>query len=373
MLKKFIPQKPMSSIGEGSLSAGTEENRLAQREEPRTTPSTIDPKKYMAEHSGKDILSSDVEIKGSIKFQKELLIDGKVEGEINSDGVLTIGENADIRGEIKTKSITVYGKVQGNITVGERCELKSRCTLQGDLKAARLVIEEGATFIGKSEVTSGTSSKAATPASEARRSCGTKSRRRRLPRRLSAPASKQPTFREPRPVAKPSPAKVSVDCPHCGFKQMEYAAAKSTMCRQCGAHFVPSAPEAGSAASPEGRTASSAAPIPRFSENRRLLDQAPQLDHRVFRLQGHAGSQFRRDLDDLPEVQRAHRPARLQDHHSFSRSIRTHGEVHLTAKGDLSSSSVTCRSALIEGKLRGNLQCLGHGHDQFRRQDSRAA
>jgi cytoskeletal protein CcmA (bactofilin family) len=68
--------------------------------------------------------------------------------------VLTIGENADIRGEIKTKSITVYGKVQGNITVAERCELKSRCTLQGDLKAARLVIEEGATFIGKSEVTS---------------------------------------------------------------------------------------------------------------------------------------------------------------------------------------------------------------------------
>lgn len=108
----------------------------------------------MAEHTGKDVLSSDVEIKGSIKFQKELLIDGKVEGEIISDGVLTIGENADIRGEIKTKSISVYGKVQGNITVGERCELKSRCTLQGDLKAARLVIEEGATFIGKSEVTS---------------------------------------------------------------------------------------------------------------------------------------------------------------------------------------------------------------------------
>jgi cytoskeletal protein CcmA (bactofilin family) len=109
----------------------------------------------MADHGGKDILSSDVEIKGSIKFQKELLIDGKVEGDINSDGVLTVGENAEIRGEIKTKSITVYGKVQGNITVAERCELKSKCVLQGDLKAARLTIEEGATFIGKSEVTSG--------------------------------------------------------------------------------------------------------------------------------------------------------------------------------------------------------------------------
>src|SRR3979411_558759 len=156
----------MSSIGEGSLSAGTEENNgLAQREEQRTSQPTIDPKKYMAEHSGKDILSSDVEIKGSIKFQKELLIDGKVEGEIHSEGVLTIGEHADIRGEIKTKSIIVFGKVQGNITVNERCELKSKCTLQGDLKAARLVIEEGATFIGKSEVTSGSISAQSAPAS----------------------------------------------------------------------------------------------------------------------------------------------------------------------------------------------------------------
>jgi len=118
----------------------------------------------MADHAGKDILSSDVEIKGSIKFQKELLIDGKVEGDINSDGILTVGENAEIRGEIKTKSITVYGKVHGNITVSERCELKSKCVLQGDLKAARLTIEEGATFIGKSEVTTGAYSAKAAPA-----------------------------------------------------------------------------------------------------------------------------------------------------------------------------------------------------------------
>src|SRR6201988_4878768 len=146
------------------MNPGNDEiNRFAPREQPRT--STNDYQKPLADHGGKDILSSDVEIKGSIKFQKELLIDGKDEGEINSDGVLTIGENADIRGEIKTKSITVYGKVQGNITVAERCELKSKCTLQGDLKAARLVIEEGATFIGKSEVTSagGASKTAARP------------------------------------------------------------------------------------------------------------------------------------------------------------------------------------------------------------------
>ncbi len=101
----------------------------------------------------KNLLSADVEIKGSIKFQNELTIDGKIEGEINSAGILTVGENAEIKGEIKTKSVTVYGKVHGNITVEDRCELKGRASLFGDLKATRLVIEDGATFVGKSEVT----------------------------------------------------------------------------------------------------------------------------------------------------------------------------------------------------------------------------
>jgi cytoskeletal protein CcmA (bactofilin family) len=101
----------------------------------------------------KNLLSADVEIKGSIKFQNDLTVDGKVEGEITSSGILTVGENAEIRGEIKTKSATVHGKVHGNITVDEKCELKARAVLHGDLKAARLVIEEGATFVGKSEVT----------------------------------------------------------------------------------------------------------------------------------------------------------------------------------------------------------------------------
>jgi len=102
--------------------------------------------------AGRCTLSSNVEIEGSITFQKELLVDGKVQGQIISGGVLTIGENAVIRGKIKSKSVTVHGKVRGNITA-ERCELKSKCTLQGDLKAARLIVEEGATFIGTSQNT----------------------------------------------------------------------------------------------------------------------------------------------------------------------------------------------------------------------------
>ena len=108
----------------------------------------------MADIQNKNLLSKDVEIKGSIKFASEFTFDGKIKGEISSgDGIMTIGENGDVRGEIKAKSVIVMGKVQGNITVAERCELRSRSALIGDLHASRLIIEEGATFVGKSEVT----------------------------------------------------------------------------------------------------------------------------------------------------------------------------------------------------------------------------
>ncbi len=104
--------------------------------------------------SSKNVLASDVDIKGTIKFETELIFDGKLEGEIFSeDGNLTLGKNADVHGELKMKSIVVYGSVNGNISTLERAELKSTSQLTGDLKAMRIIIEEGAIFVGKSEVT----------------------------------------------------------------------------------------------------------------------------------------------------------------------------------------------------------------------------
>ncbi|MEI6491791.1 MAG: polymer-forming cytoskeletal protein [Verrucomicrobiota bacterium] len=124
--------------------------------------------------SAKNILANDVEISGTLKFDNELIFDGKLDGEIISEGILTLGKNAQVKGEIKTKAVTVHGTVDGNITVSERCELKASSQLTGDLKAVRIIIEEGATFIGKSEVTStkaqGSGSRSTAPAVEAARS-----------------------------------------------------------------------------------------------------------------------------------------------------------------------------------------------------------
>ncbi|KAA3308889.1 polymer-forming cytoskeletal protein [Akkermansia sp. BIOML-A3] len=100
----------------------------------------------------RNVLNSDVEVVGSLRFSDDLLIDGTVEGDISSEGVLSVGQNAVIRAEINTKSVIIHGKVIGNVTVTDRVELKSTAELVGDIQAASLAIEAGAIFIGHSTV-----------------------------------------------------------------------------------------------------------------------------------------------------------------------------------------------------------------------------
>ncbi|MEN9974851.1 MAG: hypothetical protein RLZZ282_857 [Verrucomicrobiota bacterium] len=100
----------------------------------------------------RNVLSSDVEIKGTVKFSNDLVVDGKIEGEITSDGNLIVGENARIKAEIRTATVVVYGKVHGNLTCSERVELKATAEVVGDIKAKTLSIEAGAIFVGKSTV-----------------------------------------------------------------------------------------------------------------------------------------------------------------------------------------------------------------------------
>jgi len=97
-------------------------------------------------------LSSGVSIKGSVKFEKELTLDCEVEGRIDSQGRLTVGKQARIKGDIKTRSVIVDGTVDGNITAGERCELRAGCTVNGDIEAPRLVVDEAASFVGSAKI-----------------------------------------------------------------------------------------------------------------------------------------------------------------------------------------------------------------------------
>ena len=102
--------------------------------------------------TSKNTLASDVEIKGNLKFSGELAFDGKLEGEINTDGVLNLGDGAVVNGNINAQSVVVRGKITGNIHAKEKIEIKAKTELFGDIRATKLVIEEGVTFVGKTEV-----------------------------------------------------------------------------------------------------------------------------------------------------------------------------------------------------------------------------
>ena len=103
-------------------------------------------------NNSKNVLSSDVEIKGNLKFSGELTLDGKVDGEIQTDGVLNLGDSAVVTGNINAQTVVVRGRVNGNINAKEKIEIKTKAELFGDIRAAKLVVEEGVTFVGKTEV-----------------------------------------------------------------------------------------------------------------------------------------------------------------------------------------------------------------------------
>lgn len=130
---------------------------------PQSAPASAAPQRPVG--PSRNVLSSDVEIKGTVKFTNDLVVDGRIEGEIQSEGNLTVGENARLKAEIKTGTVVVYGKVHGNIIASERVELKATAEVVGDIKAKTLSIEPGAIFVGKSNVgTPSTPAAAAKPA-----------------------------------------------------------------------------------------------------------------------------------------------------------------------------------------------------------------
>jgi cytoskeletal protein CcmA (bactofilin family) len=102
--------------------------------------------------NSKNVLNSDVELKGTLKFAGEMTFDGKLEGDINSEGTLNLGDNAVVKGTIDVGTVIVRGKITGNVIAKDKIDIKAKTELFGDVKAAKLVIEEGVTFVGKSEV-----------------------------------------------------------------------------------------------------------------------------------------------------------------------------------------------------------------------------
>jgi cytoskeletal protein CcmA (bactofilin family) len=93
-------------------------------------------------------------VKGQIHGREDLTIDGEVEGTIElQEHRLTIGPNGKVSATIKAREVVVLGTVHGNIETREKIEIRKEAKLVGDIRTARIVIEDGAYFKGSIDIT----------------------------------------------------------------------------------------------------------------------------------------------------------------------------------------------------------------------------
>jgi cytoskeletal protein CcmA (bactofilin family) len=95
-------------------------------------------------------IGGSVLVKGEVASTEDLVIDGQVQGAIEvGNHSLTIGAGASVTADLVAKSITISGKVRGNVMGNAKVELKSTAKVEGDIIAPKFAMEDGATLAGK--------------------------------------------------------------------------------------------------------------------------------------------------------------------------------------------------------------------------------
>ena len=102
---------------------------------------------------GQATIGKAVKINGQICSKEDLYVDGDVEGTIElQKHRLTIGPNGKVRCNVKAREVVVLGNIQGNIDASDKLEVRKDAWVVGDIKTARLVIDDGAYFKGSIDV-----------------------------------------------------------------------------------------------------------------------------------------------------------------------------------------------------------------------------
>lgn len=91
-------------------------------------------------------------IKGEIRLREELLVDGDVEGRLESESLLTVGPNGKVRANIKAREVVIFGSVRGDVEVTQKIAIRGQGSLIGNIKTCGISIDDGAYFKGSVDI-----------------------------------------------------------------------------------------------------------------------------------------------------------------------------------------------------------------------------
>ena len=102
---------------------------------------------------GSATIGKAVKIVGQIYSKEELYVDGDLEGTLEAlEHKLTIGPNGTVHASVKAREVVVLGTIQGNVEAAEKIEIRKDAKLVGDIRTARIIIEDGAYFKGSIDI-----------------------------------------------------------------------------------------------------------------------------------------------------------------------------------------------------------------------------
>jgi cytoskeletal protein CcmA (bactofilin family) len=129
-------------------------------------PSPIEPKKEITPVSsmpmgkfepqspaGSASIGKAVKVVGQIYSKEDLYVDGEIEGTVEAlEHKLTIGPNGVVRAGVKAREVVALGTIQGNVEAHDKLEIRKDAKLVGDIRTARIIIEDGAYFKGSIDI-----------------------------------------------------------------------------------------------------------------------------------------------------------------------------------------------------------------------------
>ena len=100
------------------------------------------------------VVAAGSRVHGEISGATDVLIDGRVEGQVVLGSSVVVGEGGEVQGKIQARRVKIGGKVKGDIKASERIEVLASGRIEGDVSAPRVAINAGAFFKGQVEMTS---------------------------------------------------------------------------------------------------------------------------------------------------------------------------------------------------------------------------